>query len=184
MAEAKLKIVDDRTIILELLRTYNGESFVYEHNNSSERRQGYHLNDKPGLTTFDILNGIRIPIKDIGALVIKLGTMEERLEIDFRAKADYFWINKNLEGLDGLYVANAAGVYANHQSANISITDTERLRTDPNPAMNTFIAYKKGELIGQYTEFIMNVLNDVIPLNIGPYRLHRVPDKKKTEDKI
>jgi len=84
MAEAKLKIVDDRTIILELLRTYNGESFVYEHNNSSERRQGYHLNDKPGLTTFDILNGIRIPIKDIGALVIKLGTMEERLEIDLK----------------------------------------------------------------------------------------------------
>ena len=50
--------------------------------------------------------------------------------------------------------------------------------------MDTRVAYKEGTLIGEYAEFVINVLSGVTPLNIGSYKLQRVPEKEKqTEER-
>ena len=133
MAIPKQEVKSERTQILNLLRAYNGESYVYNHFTSPEKRQGYHLNEKSGLTNSDLRDGVRIPIKDVGALVIRLSSSEDRLEISFNARANYFWVKNNLEEItDGSYIASANGVYdiahngVAHQAAHISITDTEK----------------------------------------------------------
>ncbi|MBT4541099.1 hypothetical protein HOC35_06300 [Candidatus Woesearchaeota archaeon] len=195
---------DHKTQVLEALMQYNGDRFVYKHESTADKKQGYHLKEEnESLTIDDVQAGIRIPIKDIGTLTIILSS-EERLEIDFHAKAGYFWLRKNLDQVeDKLYAHNARAVYSieNIESTHITYTDVRKLRQDFDTAMNldlatlsidelkknsetamqNYLASPEGALIHQYADFVKDVLRGTgfISPSIGPYRLHKLPDKKK-----
>jgi hypothetical protein len=190
------QLKDHKTEILNLLMQYSGDRYVFNHKHDGSK-QGYQLIRKDEvLDTSDIKDGVRIPVKDIGALVIKL-TSEERLEIDFNAKAGYFWLKRNLDKVeDALYVDSARAVYGsgNFESTHVSYTDVEKLMQDSDTAMNLDLSYlspqhkmnhdetqKARVLVQKYANFIREVLSgaEFISPSIGHYKLHKLPDKKK-----
>lgn len=191
------QLEDNKTEILKLLMQYQGDIYVYNNFSSAQKSQGYHLIEKGRTLSKDnIKAGTRIPIKDIGALVIRL-VGEERLEVDFRAKADYFWLRRNLDKVeDELYVESTRAVYGpdGFETTHVTYTDVGRLRQNPETAMHLDLAYlspnnemdhdethKARTLVQQYVTFMKDVLKGAEFLNpcIGPYKLHKLPDKKK-----